>query len=104
LLRVGPHSLYIPPGALRGVETITATAPAGRLVEVQFQPHGLQFERPATLTMSYRHCGLLGKILPRIVYADENRNILEVLLSLPNLLTRTVSAKTDHFSSYLVAE
>ncbi len=103
-IKVGRHSLYIPPDALLSPQTITATAPAGNLVEVEFQPHGLKFNRPTTLTMSYRDCDLVSRLLPRIVYADENYNILETLLSVPNIFTQTVSAQTDHFSSYLFAE
>ena len=103
-IRVGPHSLYIPPGALNTTQRITATAPAGNLVEIQFQPHGLTFEKPTQLTMSYRDCGLVGKLLPRIVYADDNRNILEVLLTVPNVLRQTVTGQTDHFSTDLLAD
>ena len=103
-IQVGPHSLYIPQGALREPQTITATAPKGDVVEVEFQPHGLKFAKPTALTMSYRDCGLIGSLLPRIVYADENRNILEVLLTFPNVWRQTVTAPTDHFSSYLLAE
>ena len=103
-IRVGRHSLYIPPEALQSAKTITATAPAGKVVEVEFQPHGLTFSRPTTLTMSYRDCGLVGRLLPRIVYADENHNILETLLTIANIFNQTVSAKTDHFSSYLLAD
>ena len=54
--------------------------------------------------MSYRDCGLLKGVLPQIVYADDKNNILEQLLSVVDLFRRTVSAKTDHFSSYILAE
>ncbi len=107
-IEVGAHTLIIPRDALTSQQTITATAPKGNVVEVEFQPHGLKFAKPTILTMSYRECGLvkslLKKLNPRIVYVDENRNILETLLSLPDLLRQTVTAKTDHFSSYMVAE
>ena len=103
-IRVGPHSLYIPAGALSSNQLITATAPAGKVVEVEFQPHGLKFSRKTQLTMSYRDCALAGQLLPRIVYADENLNILEVLLTVPNVLRQTVTGATDHFSSYLLAD
>ena len=103
-IRVGPHSLHIPMGALRSSQRITATAPAGNVVEVEFQPHGLQFAKPTQLTMSYRDCGLVGKLLPRIAYVDENLNILEVLLTVPNVFRQTVTGTTDHFSSYMLAD
>lgn len=103
-IRVGAHSLYIPENALSSTQTITATAPAGNVVEIEFQPHGLKFAKPTVLTMSYRDCSLIGSLLPRIVYADENRNILETLLTVPNVFGQTVTAKTNHFSSYLLAD
>src|SRR5207247_1914187 len=49
---VGPHTLTIPPGALADTVTITAVAPADTVNRVQFQPQGLTFNQPASLTMS----------------------------------------------------
>ena len=103
-IKVGPHSLVIPPDALTSTLFITATAPKGKVVEVEFQPHGLKFRRPTSLTMSYRDCNLVSQLLPRIVYADDKYNILETFLTIPDVLRQTVTAKTDHFSSYLLAE
>ena len=65
LIRVGPHSLLIPPGALSAPVTITATAPSGNVNFIHFEPEGLVFERSAALTMSYANCSLLGKLLPK---------------------------------------
>jgi hypothetical protein len=105
IVQVGGHTLLIPKGALLKPETITATAPAGQFAEVRFGPHGLQFERPVVLTMSYKNCGLVRQFLPpRIVYADDTRQILETLLTLPDIFRKTVSTATDHFSGYLLAE
>ena len=103
-IQVGPHSLHIPANALSSDQKITATAPAGKHVEVEFKPHGLKFNRPTYLTMSYKDCGLVGQLLPRIAYVDENLNILEVLLTVPNVFRRTVTGTTDHFSSYMLAD
>jgi hypothetical protein len=104
VISVGPHALVIPQGALRTPTTITATAPSGRVNRVQFEPEGLEFERSATLSMSYANCNLLGKILPkRIAYVDDDLNILYYLLSLDILQLRRVQGRVDHFSSYAVA-
>lgn len=103
-IQVGPHSLHIPANALSSDQKITATAPAGNHVEVQFKPHGLKFNRPTYLTMSYKACGLVGQLLPRIAYVDDNLNILEVLLTVPDVLRQTVTGTTDHFSSYMLAD
>jgi hypothetical protein len=105
IVRVGPHSLYIPPGALyRNVE-ITATAPAGKVVAVDFAPRGLRFARPTMLRMSYSECGLVSGLFLRIVYVDDNQSIVEVLPLLGNdLLRQEVGGKLTHFSSYVIAE
>jgi len=81
------------------------TAPTGLGVNaVTFQPHGLQFLTPASLTMSYSNCSLLGLLLPKeIAYTDDNLNILSYLLSLDNLLSKRVTGKVNHFSAYVVA-
>jgi hypothetical protein len=103
-INVGPHRLQIPAGALDTRVLITATAPSSRVNRVEFQPHGLTFDRPATLTMSYRNCDLLGSLLPkRIAYIDSNLNILELLRSIDDLANRRVSARLEHFSEYAVA-
>ena len=104
-LKVGPHTLTIPSGALSQDTRITATAPRGSYAEVQFQPHGLTFKRDVTLSVSYAKCGLLQKNNPPvIVYADDDRNILEILKSTLDTRQKTVTGKTDHFSSYILAE
>jgi hypothetical protein len=104
-ISAGPHTLVIPSGALAAPTTITMTAPSGLGVNaVEFQPEGLQFKTPATLTLSYANCSLLGKILPkRIAYTDDNLNILSYLLSLDNLLSKYVTGQVNHFSDYVVA-
>lgn len=103
VIKVGPHSLSIPARALSTTQTITANAPAGKYVEVKFEPHGLRFQRSATLSLSYEACGTLGS-LKKIVYVDSRLNILEVLLSTTDLLRQRISAPIDHFSSYMLAD
>ncbi|MEW5916733.1 MAG: hypothetical protein AB1762_10020, partial [Gemmatimonadota bacterium] len=106
VLRVGPHTLAFPPGALSQRVVITAEAPTSKYAQVQLQPHGLKFENryKPVLTLSYAHCdGILALVRPKIVYVDENLNILEWLLSLNLGWNKTVSSPLDHFSSYMVA-
>ncbi|HEV8264963.1 MAG TPA: hypothetical protein VGQ06_08415 [Gemmatimonadales bacterium] len=104
-LRVGSHSLVIPPGALLQPTAITAVQPTGlRTNVVRFQPDGLQFQAPAALTMSYANCSLLGVLLPkRIVHVSSALQILGYLLSVDNLLTKRVTGKLNHFSDYAIA-
>lgn len=103
VIAVGPHSLVVPPQALARPVSITATAPKGSNVRVDFEPHGLQFARSAALTLSYKHC-LLPPLTPSIVYVDGNLRILELVPSLGSTLTRQVVGKIDHFSGYIVAD
>lgn len=103
-LQVGPHTLVVPKGALGATVKISATAPAGDIVQVHFEPAGLKFAKSTTLSLSYAQCGL--QLLPplRIVYIDGNRSILEILPSAINLLNQSVTGPVSHFSNYALAE
>lgn len=104
LIRVGPHTLWIPPGALNRNVTITARAPSEDVNSVQFSPSGLEFDRSAWLTMSYANCNLLGRLLPkRIAYTNNLLDILYYLLSIDNIWTKQVTGKVDHFSRYAIS-
>jgi hypothetical protein len=104
VVEIGPHRLSIPPGALDAPVAITAIAPADTVNRIRFEPEGLTFNRPALLTMSYANCGALTSVVPkRIAYTSDALTILEVLPSLDNLLTRTVTGRLEHFSDYAIA-
>lgn len=101
-IRVGSHELEIPKGALDRNTRITAEQIKGKTNSVRFTPEGLQFKKPAQLTMSYENC-VLVLIQKKIVYTDEKLKILEVLQSLDLFKKKTVSAPIDHFSRYALA-
>ena len=101
---VGPHRLFVPPYALREKVRITAVAPKGQYVQIQFAPEGLEFRRPTLLSMSYSECSLLSPLRLKIVYVNDRLEILEVLPTLTSLLTRTANAPVDHFSRYMLAD
>ena len=105
VINVGPHRLVVPPGALNRNVAITASIPANSKVNLMtLLPHGLEFERPVAITMSYANCEGLGSLLPkRIAYVNGVLDILYYLLSVDNLWTNKVTAKTDHFSDYAIA-
>src|SRR5256885_14917758 len=104
VIRVGPYALSIPAGALDAPVTITATAPSDNVNRVRVQPEGLVFRRSATLTMSYAHCSLLGKILPkRIAYTTDALTILRYGLSPGNPFGKYVTGRLNHFSNYAIA-
>ena len=104
-ISAGVNTLVIPAGALTQSTTITMVQPTGDKVNaVRFQPEGLQFAKPASLTMSYANCNLLGSLAPkRIAYTDDALSILYYLLSVDNLFTRKVTGQLNHFSEYAVA-
>lgn len=103
-ISAGASSLVIPAGALSAPVTITATAPSDNVNRVHFEPHGLVFQRPASLTISYANCGLIGSLLPRhIAYVDGDLNILYLLDALDNVWQRTVTSNIQHFSDYALA-
>ena len=101
---VGPHRLFVPPYALRERVRITAIAPKGPHVQIQFEPEGLQFRRPTLLSMSYSECSLLSPFRLKIVYVNDRLEILEVLPTLISVVTRTANAPVDHFSRYMLAD
>jgi hypothetical protein len=103
-IQIGPHTLVVPEGSLSTTVTIAAVAPSDPVVSVRFAPEGLRFARPARLTLSYAHCPVLPRLLPkRIAYTNELLAILELLVSVDDLFRHRVSAHLDHFSRYAVA-
>lgn len=103
-LRIGQYTLTVPAGALAQSVQITGEELADTVNSVRFSPEGLQFAKPASLSMPYANCSLLGRILPKqIAYTSDNLQILSYLLSLDNLLSKTVTGQVNHFSRYAVA-
>jgi hypothetical protein len=103
-IRVGPHSLYVPPGALDSTTVISAVAPSGTIRMVRFKPDGLNFNGDARVTLSYAGCSPVSWLLPkRVVYIDDSQNVLDILWSLDNVFSQTVTGKIKHFSDYAVA-
>lgn len=99
---VGSHRLVIPAGALSQNYTIRAEQVTGRVNSVRLSPEGLKFYKPAKLTLSYSNCSPL-LLLKRVVYTDELLRILELIPSIDDLRTKTVTGDIRHFSRYAVA-
>lgn len=105
-IAVGPHTLFVPPGALDQTVEITAAALRDSVNSVQFTPEGLTFAsgHPAILTLSYANCSMLGWMLPKhVAYTTDVLSVLEVLPSADDILEKNVSAPLQHFSRYAVA-
>jgi hypothetical protein len=104
VINVGPHTLSIPPGALLSDVSITAVAPSDSVNRVVFEPAGLEFEEPASLTMAYGNCKQAIVPFPkRIAYTDDLLVILEYIQSVDDQQTQRVTGRLDHFSSYAAA-
>jgi hypothetical protein len=99
---VGTHKLVIPAGALTKSYTIRAEQVTYRVNSVRFSPEGLQFAKPAKLALSYSNCSPL-LLLKRVVYTDELLRILELIPSIDDIRTKTVTGSIRHFSRYAVA-
>jgi hypothetical protein len=99
---VGTHRLVIPAGALARSVAIKAEQVSGNVNSVRFSPEGLQFAKPASVTLSYANCSPL-MVLHRVAYVNERLGILDLIPSLDNLFSKTVTGSVRHFSRYAVA-
>lgn len=101
-IRVGKHTLVIPRGALRSYVRIKAEQMRGPTNSVRFSPEGLQFQKPAVLTLNYQNCKNID-VPKAVVYTTDQLEVLQILRSLDILRLRIIAAPIDHFSRYAVA-
>lgn len=102
-IKIGPHKLEVPEGALEDEQLIIGTAPTSDLVQVNFEPHGLQFLQSAELTLSYAHCLAPQNYNFWLAYVDESLRIIERPKSRDKKGQDRVHGWIDHFSSYMIA-
>jgi hypothetical protein len=102
-LHVGAHELVIPKGALTEETLITAEAPTSSLVDVRFEPHGLQFQQPADLKLSYKGCVRPTDTDFLVAYLGQGNQVLELPPSHDLRGDDEVDADIDHFSRYAIA-
>jgi hypothetical protein len=100
----GSNTLVIPPGALDGPVTITATAPAGQALIAQFEPEGLRFDIPAQVVLSYQGCTLPDSMAHIDYINDSHTSVLEMEPSTIQTPQQLIVAPISHFSVYAVAE
>jgi hypothetical protein len=104
VIQVNGHRLTVPAGALSSTVAIRMEAPSDTIRSVRFSPEGLVFNpahRPV-LDMDYHNCSLLSLLPKKVVYTDEQLNLLQQLLSLDLLSLFKVEANLDHFSRYAI--
>lgn len=61
--RTAGLSITVPPGALSQNVRITVTVKAGNVYDYQFQPEGLKFALPVTVTQDVSNNSLIGSLL-----------------------------------------
>lgn len=102
-LLFGTSRLIIPGGALHDTVTISATNPGGDNSRVEFQPHGLQFAKPAGLLLDTSGCAIDESVVPTIVYLSESGEVLETITAVYDPHWHTFAAPIEHFSGYAIA-
>ena len=102
-LHIGDHELVIPRGALTEEQLITGEARTSSLVDVEFEPEGLQFQRPARLTLSYKDCQVPAGLDLLVAYLGVGNKILEFPTSKDYRSYSEVTGEINHFSRYAVA-
>ncbi len=103
-LQVGTSTLSVPAGALDSAVSITAVTPSDTVNHIHFEPQGLTFLQPASLTMSYANCNTMLSSDPRrIAYTTEALQILEYVPSVDDVTTQAVTGQLQHFSDYAIA-
>jgi hypothetical protein len=103
-VKVGPHRLEIPRNALKKSVRISAVVPKGQYAQIELEPSGLEFSRPARLVMSYDGCRVQDMPNLRIVYVNDELEILSILPTRRNTRDETATTDLDHFSRYMLAD
>ncbi|GJG85737.1 hypothetical protein tb265_09180 [Gemmatimonadetes bacterium T265] len=107
---IGPHKFEVPAGALDTNVTISATAPTNSRDELRFEPHGLQFNKPVQMTISYKGCVVPDSVVLGVSYVSHPEQSAAALTARTDQRmpthddkgTSAVTALTDHFSGYMV--
>ena len=102
-LHIGPHQFTVPAGALDHDVTITATSTGSTRRGLDFAPHGLHFQKPVSMTISFAGCevptgGTLG-----VVYTDSNGRPIQRMPAHADHPAHRITALTDHFSGYIAS-
>lgn len=97
------HSLTVPPGALNGRTPFTITEWESGYVGVEVGPHGTQFARNATLTLSYARCPGSYRDLTIVYVREQGKEVVQALPTTVNPQARTVTTQgLQHLSGYLI--
>ncbi|MCB2230758.1 hypothetical protein KQH82_08595 [bacterium] len=94
--------LEVPPGAVPNDTLFSITIPDLSKFYNDFGTSGLVFDKPVTVTMSYRDADLAGVDASsiRIGYLNEQTGQWEDMVCAVDPVTMTVTAQLTHFSAY----
>ena len=83
---------------------ITAEMPTSLNVRSTLSPHGLQFLKPVTQTLTYKHCANYKSLTAqkKTAYLDASSNVLEWLASQDSYTEGKVVSGLKHFSDYAI--
>jgi hypothetical protein len=97
--------LIIPAGALKSPTRITAATLPGDTLAVTFGPSGLQFAKPATLALSYKHCTMQpSDSLSIVLVSDQMTEVIQMVPSNDRRTNQAVEGLIQHFSVYAASE
>jgi hypothetical protein len=99
VLQIGTHRLIVPAGALIEEVKISGTVPAGRPLEIDLQPHGLQFRKAAGLILDAASC----VDVPSIVYLIDEYTQGPPISATYSNWWMAIACPIWHFSGYMVA-
>jgi len=105
VLKAGPHSLKVPPGALSANVFVSLEAPSSSVNKVGLEPVGLKFEPgfAAYLSVSYENCALQTGTQQQVVKVSSKLKVLEVMPSVIDPATLSVEGKLLLFSDYALS-
>ena len=101
----GISKLVIPANALGNEVLITFSWESTDLLEAQFSPHGIIFDEPVRLELSYKDADLTGVNEDglKIYYYNDNTGVWELVGDQVDKTKKVVVGYTNHFSRYAVA-
>lgn len=101
----GFSSIHFLPLDLPADTTISFQWIAGNTLEATFAPHGINFNNPVKLVLSYKNANLTAseENSLKIYYYNEDTEEWELVGGTVNKLTKTVTAYITHFSRYALA-
>jgi hypothetical protein len=109
VLSAGGVTVSVPVGALLAPTTIDVTVPASPYMEVDVSVPGVEhflFQQPITVSVDYGRCdpAVTSGTLLNAWYIDSgSKQPLELMPTVDNKLTHTVTFTTPHLSGYALA-